>query len=458
MTDPRIYEANFKQWDHTGSIVPQVEHSESQYPSAELKPAPWLPVGSYDKKFEVYRVIAAGKPVALDGVGFAVPAGLKLAFETAGGSTILTYVAADATEGTTDLVTGETVTGATSYTQTEVTTALRARGLIRATEFARDFISNPIGYAPYSYLQWCGGDGFNPALYRQHNHNLQHGVACGTDKVLTIPIVPAQEATETMGDGAISSSAITFGTSQWHDSAGIYATTRYASDVAIGDNVVAYVFGKTPVAKITQNTAITDSGGILATWTEVDSIASVIALGTGYFYIDYDAGVMFIYAALGGVSVPSSFTDGTTTITYYTYEDAATGNANYAMALGDLRPGDLVTFDSTSSYVKWTPDLGTASGGASGAAYSADPDFSAAADSAIAGQIEALVKDSSSRVVGQVLAIWTWPRSGLDRVMTQFRQLTAVEQMPGTATAGMTDAIVLSGAANKVAIINFIKR
>jgi hypothetical protein len=453
----RLYTASHKQWDHTGHVVPEVEHSDSERPNAERRPADWLPVVRYDKKVEEYTVLAAGKVVAIDKQGNLVPAGLKLSFEVAAGSTILTYVTADVTEGTIDLTTGVAVTGATSYTQNEVTVALRARGLIAATEYARDFISEPIGYAPYSYWQWCGGDGWNPADYRKHNHNLQHQAAFGCDKVLEIPWVPAQQATETMGDGSISSSAITFGTSQWHTATGLNATTRYSSLVSVGDNVVAYVFGRYPVAQITENTPITDSNSTLASMTEVDSISAVETGGSSYFYIDYDAGVMFVYEA-GGDAVPSGWTDGTTTVTYYQYETAATGTNDIAQAIGDIKVGDFLTFDSNSNYVVWNPLISTASGGSAGNAYSANPSYSTDADADISAQLQNFTKDAVGRRIGQVVAVWTWPRSGIEKVMSQYQTLTAYEQMPGTATSGYTDAQVQAGAANKTLIINFITR
>jgi hypothetical protein len=455
----RLYTPTFKQYDHTGYIVPQVEHSDSNYPAAEIKPAAWLPVERYDKKFEVYSVIASGKPVALDREGHAVPAGYALSFEQSGATTILTYTATDYTEGTTDLTTGVAyaTNGTTTYTQTQVTTALQSRGLIDSTEYARDFVSPPIGYAPYTYFQWVGGDGWNPAQYRQHNHNLQHQVAVGTDRVLSAPMVPAQTATETQGGGlAISGGGITFGTGGWHTSAGISASTRYSSLVSSGDNVVAMSLARYPVAKITDNTAITDSASTLAAMTEVSSIADVKNGGSDYFYIDYEVGVLFLYE-VGGNAIPTGFSVANT-ITYYQYETAATGSADIVQALGNLQPGDYVTFDSTSNYTKWAPDIGTASGAANGIAYAADPDYGAGADSTISAQLEAAMYDNKTRVVGQVLAIWEWPRSSLDRVMTQYRTLTAYERMPGTATGGMSDALVQSGGANRVAIINFINR
>jgi hypothetical protein len=455
----RLYDATHKQWNHTGHITPEVEISESQYPFAELKPAAWLPVQRYDTKTEDWAVLAAGKVVAVDREGRGVPAGLKFAFEAAAGTNVLTYTANDYETGTTDLTTGVAyaTNGTTNYTQTQVTTALRNRGLILAAETARDFISWPVGYAPYTYWQWCGGDGWDPSEYRRHNYNTQHQTAIGTDKVLQIPLVPAQQAAETMGDGTISGAAITFGTSQWHNATGLHATTRYASLVAAADNVVGYVFGRTPVAKITTNTPITDSGSTLASWSEVGSIADVMALGSGYFYIDYDAGVMFVYES-GGNAVPAGFTDGVSTITYYQYETAAAGSTSYAQVIGDVKVGDFLTFDDNSNYVKFTSDILAAFGGAGGDAFSADPDYDTAADADISAQLEAAITQARLGVIGQVIAVLAYPRSGLEKVMTQYQNLTATEKMPGTATAGMTDALNLSGGANRVAIINFCQR
>lgn len=460
----RIYEANLKQWDHLSTVVPQLEVSESEKPFAELKPAAWLPVARFDKKFEEYAVVNSGKVVALDRTGRAVPAGLRKVFEAAGGATVLTYVAADVAEKVIDLTTGQAVTGAVSYTQTQVTNALRARGQITATEYARDFISRPIGYAPYSYWCWGGspsGDGFNPAGFRKHNHLLQHQVAVGCDKIIQVPLVPATVAAETMGTGAgIQATAIVFGTSgaaAWRDSTSISLTSRYSSLVSAGDSVIAYVFDQYPVAKRTLSTPITDSAGNLASMTEVSSIAAVIAGGSSYYYIDYEVGVLFLYEA-GGNAIPAGWVDGTTTITYRSYETSAAGSANFASALGDLRPGDFVTYSDTSDYIKFVPDVGTASGGAGGDAYAADPDYSAGVDSAISAQLEAAMLDAQTDVVGQVIAILTFPRSGMEKVATQFRQLGMLERMPGTATEGLPDVLTHAGGSNRVALINFFAR
>jgi len=453
----QLYNASHKQWDHTGYVVPQVEHSESQYPAAELKPAAWLPVVRYDKKVEEFTVVAAGKAVAVDRQNNVVPAGLKIAFEAAAGTNVLTYTADDVSEGTIDLTTGVSVVSARSYTQAQVTTALRNRGLIGAAETARDFISDPVGYAKYTYWQWCGGDGWNPAKFRKHNHSLQHQVAIGCDKVLIVPLVPAVETAETQGGGiAIADTAITFGTGAWKSATGINASPRYASRVSIGDSIVAMVLNRLPVAQITRNTPITDSAATLASMTEVDSIDAVLAGGSRCFYVDYEVGVIFLFSA-GGTAIPTGFSTANT-ITYYQYETAATGTQDIVQAIGDLKPGDFLAFDRNSNYVKFAPTLATASGGAGGDRYAADPNYSAGAASAVSAQIEAYVTQAKTRCLAQVVAIWDWPRSGLERVMTQYQTLTRFERMPGTATDGMSDALVQSGGANKVAIINFLSR
>ncbi len=455
----RLYEPTHKQYDHTGYVVPETEHSESQYPAAELKPAAWLPVLRYDKKVEEYTVVAAGKVVAVDKQGYVVPAGMKLAFEVAVGSTALTYTSNDYDTGTIDLTTGISyaVNGTTTYTQTQLTTALRALGRIRATEDARDFISEPVGYARYSYWQWCGGDGWNPALFRRHNHSLQHQVAIGTDKVLEAPLVPSVETAETQGGGvAIADTAITFGTGAWKSATGISLTTRYASDVSVGDSIVAMVLNKPAVAKITANTPIVDSASTLASMSEVTSLAAVIAGAGDQFYIDYEVGVVFLYES-GGNAIPTGFS-AANTITYYTYEDAATGSADIVQCLGDVRVGDFLTFDALSNFTKFEPAISTASGGAGGDVYAADPDYDTAADADISTQLENFIFNAQHRAVAQVLAVSTWPRSGLEKVMTQYHSLTAYEKMPGTATAGLTDAQNIAGAANKTVVINFLSR
>lgn len=441
--------------------VPGFERSDGSRPAGEFEVAEWLPVSSsyYDNGVEEYVVIPAGKVVSFDRQGKVVPAGLKLGFQVAGGSTALTYTAADVTAGTKNLTTGAAVSAATSYTQTQLTTALRSRGLIRATETARDFIGWGVGYLTTQAFQFSGS--FDPTTRRRHNFQLQAGLTIGCDQLLAVPYISADVTSETMGDGAISSAAITFGTTQFVDSTGIGLTTRYSSLVSAGDNVVAYVFATYPVAKITANTPIVDSASNLASMREVDSIAAVIAGGSGTFYIDYDAGVMFLWES-GGNAVPTGWVDGTTTINYYSYESAESTTSYPIVGLtGDIMPGDFVGYNSNSDFVKWSIDIGTAFGGASGAAYAADPEYDTETDnSVISAQVEAAVLSTAHLKVGQFLGFESWPKGGLDKVMTGMSGsgFLAQDKMPGTATAGLSDANVRTGSANILALINFNQR
>jgi hypothetical protein len=274
-------------------------------------------------------------------------------------------------------------------------------------------------------------------------------------------MVPAVVSTETQGGGTvIEPTAITFGAPDWKNSTGISLTTRYASQVSAGDDVVAMVLTKIPAAKITPNTPMTDSAGTLASMTEVSSIAAVKAGGSGYFYFDDEASVLFLYEA-GGNAIPTGFST-SNTITYYAYEDLATSGTTCAMALGDLRPGDYVTFDAGSNYVKQVANLYTSYGGASGDSYAADPDFSAAGgtgdDATVAAQLEAHMEQLQFSTVGQVVAVETEPRASLNMVKTMgYSDGNVYHQMPGSATRGYGDAVWQSGGANKAAIIVFLR-
>ena len=77
-------------------------------------------------------------------------------------------------------------------------------------------VSDPIGVAPYAYWQWAGDssafdDGFNPAGFRQHNHNLQHQTAILCDYVLELPLVPAKATSEALENNAFSNNVLTLG-------------------------------------------------------------------------------------------------------------------------------------------------------------------------------------------------------------------------------------------------------
>jgi hypothetical protein len=426
------YNANHRGWDHVGNVTPVVEYCESVRPHGEWLPADWLPVDRFDKYYELYKVVSAGKAVALTRDGRLVPAGYKAKF-AAGAGDVIGYTSADVTEKTEDILTGAAITAATlasARTRAAVTAALIERGLLDVGENAEDYISLPIGVAPYDYWQAPGGDGNNPANYRFHNHNLQHRVAILCDYVLELPLVPLAVADEVMA-GAIADTAIVPGTKGWKSSTGIAASTNLGYDdlVSIGDNVVAYVFDNFPVAKnIAGGSLSTDAtGGLLV---EKGSIATIAQAGD--YYIDEERGVLFMYEA-GGDAIPSPFT--VSSKISYAYYAAQTGaGLGFTFASGDLKAGDYVKCDVNSNFVK--------------------------ADLALAGATQANIQaalDERDGIVGQVLEIELHPRDYLDRVRTAYPQLGTLDQMPGSATQGLPDKITYAAAANKVVRINLMK-
>jgi hypothetical protein len=426
------YSANHRGWDHVGNITPSVEYCESIRPHGEWMPADWLPVGRFDKYYEVFKVVSAGKAVALTRDGRLVPAGLKEKF--AGGGDVISYTADDVTEKTQDILTGAAVLAAdlgATRDAAAVAAALISRGLLATGESASDFISLPVGVAPYDYYQAPGGDGFNPADYRHHNHNMQHRAAILCDYVLELPLVPLAVADEVM-DGALGGGGITPGTGAWHTSAGIAASTSlgYDDEVSSGDDVVAYSMENVSVAKNIAGGALsTDaSGGLLS---EKGSITAVKNGQAGDFFLDEARGVLFLHET-DGDAIPAPFSL-TAKISYAFYSDVAAAGLGFTFASGDLKPGDLVKADANSNFKK--------------------------ADLALAGTTLANIQaalDERDAILGQVLEVEEFPRDYLDRVRTAYTQLGTLDQMPGSASQGLPDKITYASAANRVVRINLI--
>lgn len=471
----RGYVPNHKVWDEIGRITPIVEYSESHRPHIGRQPAPWLPVIRYEEENKGWYVVSNGKVVAEALDGYLTPAGLKKGWNTATTTTVLSYTANDVAEKTTDLTTGSAVTAAVSYTEAEVTAALRERGLIRHGERCMDFISMPVGIAPYNYYQAAGPDNYNPRTQNFHNYRLQANCAIVCDYVATYPVLPALATTEATADrtggGETDLQDIFDGTTTRDSSATGFFTsaqlaqvTRYASSVSSGDDVVAFVTVNYPVAVDTTESQIACStDGCLV--REVDSISAIRAAGD-YFW-DYEVGVLFLYEA-GGDAVPSPWVAGTTTLTYYHYqaEGSATNTpTTYACATGDLRYGDFLTYDAYSNIVKANLDIGTTMGyNASYALYSADPDYSTAADAAISLQLEQAVNYHMSGIIGQVVGVEVFGEGRfsndyLDRVRTVHHGYTdPTMRTPGTATGGRSDALTYAHGAEKMVIVNLIMR
>jgi len=373
------YVGNHKEWDHVGSITPDFEISEGVRPAEEFKPAAWLPVGRYDKHYEEFFVISAGKIVALDDEGRVVPAGLLAA-------NAVSYTQDDVDSGTVDISTGVACNAASISNSPYTIDTYRV-------------ISSHIGVAPYNYWQWAGGDGFNPAQYRKHNHNLQHQVAVLCDYYVELPLVPLVQAAADLSIGTIDAGG-----------ANIYDYTTLGTDLAKNTPRTPFLFE--------------DSTGT-PTWAsadvrfvdEVGSRAQILVAGD--YYIDYVTGILSVY---GTAAEATDFDSGAEyKLTSYQYV-AGTAPSTYACATGDLQPGQFVMTDNDSNYIVWN---GT----------------------------------NDSEIVGQILAVDTrYPKDALDKVRTAYAGLGVEKQMPGTANGGVPHNISYSGAANAVVRVNLINR
>lgn len=462
------YTPSHKVWDHVGNIIPDVEHSEGQRPQFEFKVASWLPVKFWDKYYENWVVVMPGKTVTLDPDGCLMPAEYGLT-----GASVV-YTANDVAAGVIDVATGAAVTG----TKTVVLAALTgARGTAWTAALAgtannasyrsgfmgrfgvtfNDTVAKyPIGVAPLPYLQWAGGDGSNPADYRQHNYNMQHLAPVLCDYVIKLPLIPGNITTETV-DTTATASNLVIGTQATHARTHVQGNSRYDAStgtvpVASTYPVIALALDNYPIAKNTDRTTIalaSDNTADDLTGILVNEMSSVSAIRqAGDFWVDTSAGVIFIYSA-DGATLPTALSGaaGSVTITYYYYSAAPTNVSAFASVVAtttDLAPGDFLKTGTNSNLVR------------------ADP-----------------ATDSFFSIVGQVIAIDNnFPRDYLDRVRTAFSpaistdssgsmanqtvgsssaNLGQLDQMPGSASGGYPDQISYSGAADTIVLVNLIR-
>jgi hypothetical protein len=392
------YVTPHKSWDHVGNMIPVVEHSEGIRPHGEFRPAAWLPVQFFDKYYEEFFVIMPGKILACDNDGRIVPAQYGLS-----GATI-TYTANDVEAGVIDVRTGSALLTAAigTFDVSAVTAFLGTTGTALA-------VSSPIGVAPYAFWQWAGDssdydDGFNPAGFRQHNHSLQHQVAILCDYVLELPLVPATVS---------SAEALTEDTN--------------ASNVSTMDAV-----SNLPVAANTLRTPLTFSegagapGDVAARFAiQVDTVADILALGD--WHINLTTGVISVWSsgAIGATDYE---------LTYSHYASAPTSVSKFASAVGNLKAGDFLLCDANSNF-----------------AVASTEDFKD-----IMGQVleveNVLDKDALARVRTAYDSLSTDAAGSLPAYAGQ------MDQMPGSATGGVSDKVHYAGAANLVVRVNLVSR
>jgi hypothetical protein len=411
------YVGTHKVWDHVGNILPNVEHSEGERPAIEWKVAEWLPVQFFDKHYENWFVVMPGKVVAQDADGRLCPAGLKIAAELTGTGDVIVYTLNDLEAGTINVATGAPLTLA------ELTDPGSTRGYTAAEIDAAGFlgrsgvaftVSNPVGVAPYAFLQWAGGDGFNPAEYKKHNYNMQHQVSVLCDYVLEMPLVPGATATE----------ALVFAPDAGGD-ANIFTDSGLSN---------------LPVAANTDRTPLEFAGGSAATLfvNQVDTVDDIA--GAGDWAINLVTGAVSVYSAGAPAGV---------TLSYHHYAAAPATVSKFACAVGDLKGGDLVTFDADSNYRIANASTLFLGGSPTGAEV-------ARAMGLVVGQV--LDRDAShpKDMLDRVKTSYA-PALGTDATGAKPAYLGQLDQMPGTANGGVPSNVHYAGAADTVVRINLTR-
>lgn len=160
-------------------ITPDNKLSEGIDSVERHMPAPWLPLVRYDTEFRTHVVISSQKAVAFatdaKGNQYIVPAGLALDVKLAAAA-------------------GGTATGAKAkYTIEDVKNGVKnAKGkdvtdgeLVVASFFEgadqKVFVSPFCGINNYNIFRHPGGDGVNPSLYNNYNHNPQPTISYNMD-------------------------------------------------------------------------------------------------------------------------------------------------------------------------------------------------------------------------------------------------------------------------------------
>ncbi len=443
--------------EYVKHFTPNILRSAGVYPTGEFFIAPWLPLaeGLFDQHTGEYFSAMAGKCVALTRDGFVVPAGWLLKFQrAASGDTVLTYTQTDVDNKVYNLATGAVLTATTTVTKGDLTTALRSLLIIRANESCEDYISAPVGVLPY-----CAFNSFNPlhvtqkglqrpSTMRKINFSLQKGIAILCDYVLYLPWVPESVATQT-------ASAIGDVTSATATQAGLY----YFSFTATGLLPIAQPDG-TRVPMTISNTATHFR-------KEKFKLAQISA--TGDFMVNAEQNRIYFFAG-SLANATAAIMDKTITFYHYNSTSDAHATANYACVVGPVSPGDYLIPTSKSNYIpaSYAGAHATIASSLTIASDAVGASFDQAELQAIFDNIEAVSVAQQANVqaalreegliIGQVLEIVTEPRDMLEKVQSHTSSAYAKDNMPGSATKGLSDSVTFSRAANKRIAVNIIRK
>lgn len=159
--------------DLSSPFTPNFEISEGMRFGLNY-PAAYLPLERYEPTFQDWKVIGAGKPVALDSTGRMVPAGYRLLLALGAGNGPQ-YTLNDASQGV--LNAQGTAVSDGDY----VIDSMIAAGIT---------VGRCAGVTSYDAYELSGSDPSNPATYKYHNYSRQNGVAILTDYYLEYPVEP----------------------------------------------------------------------------------------------------------------------------------------------------------------------------------------------------------------------------------------------------------------------------
>jgi hypothetical protein len=433
------FQSQFKaRTDLMDNITPNnVVQMNASVPAGEWKPANWLPVVWQNEKSKDYFTISSGKVVSFDASGRIVPSGLIRQAEATGkGDAFLVYTLADRDARVVDLVTGEFVDGAESYTLKQFCDAVIDNGWMPGVtlvdsdagchDFVRQFISAPVGVAAYDVYVWAGDD---PANLHFTNYQKQHLIQFFSDVQMRVAhVCDAADTDLTLlalgAGGGVAGTSVAIDETVPATSLVRYKHLINAADVL----VLPLLIGK--VASNTSRTPVKFTG-----WAGRERSSIELLSRDGDWYLDGDAGNMLFFKASAAAKDVPMGTDAAAMaagdeVHVYDYSAGASDSSKMMHLVGDARPGDFVTFDAHSNFKVRSLNNDIAFG-------AAEADIEATL---------ALLHREEGYTVGRVYEIQKEPRGLLERVKTGWKgsEFGADAKMPGSATKGFSDLITLS--------------
>jgi len=195
----------FKKYNRISVTTPNIFLSEGLAPDRH-QAASYLPLIRYDRLQEDYKVISAGKPVALDSAGYLVPAGLAVqlrkALAAAGNydmsvdqtDRLTRYTATDIAEGVLNRLGQEPKLNEPvifSFFKSNAGQSFATTNNVNTSSEAIESNIGPvIGLVQYDVWRQNGaGFGQNPTDYTFTNYNMQQSVAIITKYYIEVPIL-----------------------------------------------------------------------------------------------------------------------------------------------------------------------------------------------------------------------------------------------------------------------------